>query len=136
MNFLSRTFDGYFTWAGTLAPVYFYGLLRLFLTFGLPAALTGLAFARGNRSIFLQVLACVAGLLLAATLPVENIEFHNRFVRGWIIALTFAILLFLPAFLAFLLVRHLGAQRKVAVILYVLLAGLMVGILAQKGNAP
>ena len=103
------------------------------MVFGIPTVLTALVFARGNRSIFVQLICFAIGLLLAATLPLERIEIHSRFVRGWTIALTVVALFFLPSILAFLLVPSAGAQRRLRWLLYLLLAGVMVAILAQTG---
>ena len=136
MDLLSKSFDEYFKWAAQLPAVYFIGLLRLVLTFGLPAVLTAMMFTRGNRSVFGQVLACVVGLLIAATIPAEWIEAHNRFVRGWIIALAGVVLLFLPGILAVLLVPNLGAQRLVRRALCVLLAVLLIAFLNSARGAP
>lgn len=134
MDIISRTTDMYFTWAGCLSPVYVHGLLRTLFLFALPTVIVTALFARGNRSVFLQVLGCVIGVLLAMTVPVGLLDVQHRIVRGWLVALTMVLLAFLPAILAFLLVPNLGAQRKVRVGLYLLLGILLIAVLTQEGS--
>ena len=136
MDLLSKGCSTYFTWSEHLAPVFFLGLLRLLLFFGVPTALAIVIFERGNRSVFVQVLCCVIGMLLAATLPLQRLEIQNGTARGWLIALATVTLFFLPAALAFLLVPEAGKQRLVRRALYLLMIALLVGVVVQKGATP
>jgi len=134
MDIISHFLDAGFNWAGQLPTVYVQGIVRTLLLFGLPAVFVATMFARGNRSIFFQVIGCVVGLLLAATIPVDILDVRNRYIRGWVIVLSLAILAFLPAMLAFLLVPPAGPQRKVRVFLYVMLGVLLSATLIQSGG--
>ena len=134
MDALGKIFNSYFDWADGLAPIHFIFLLRALLLFGLPCLFCGWAFARGNRSVLVQSLCFAAGLLLAATIPVDKLIMRNRVLCGWLLLLGGTLLLFLPSILPALLLPTLGVQKKARVAGYVLLGVLFLAnlVLARR----
>ena len=121
MDAISRLFDSYFDWANGLAQIHFGFLLEALFLFGLPCVLSGFALIKGNRSIFLQVLLFVVGMLLAASIPFYKLTISSRLARGWFIGIAIVLLAFLPAILPSVVVPQLGPQRKLRILCYVVL---------------
>ena len=118
---ITRLIDGFFNWAGGLAPVHYSFLLRALALYGLPTLFCAMAFVQGNRSVLAQSLCCIAGVLLAASLPLHRITIDNRILRGWFLLLGTGLLAFLPAVLPALVVPTLGMQTKARIGEYIVL---------------
>jgi hypothetical protein len=131
---ISRAFERFFDWAGSLAPIHYRFLLRALLLFGAPCVFCAWAFSRGSRSVLVQSLCFAAGLLLAATIPVNKLTVSNPTLRGWLLVLGGTLLLFLPSILPALVMRTLGMQKKARVAGYVLLGVLFLAnlVLARR----
>jgi hypothetical protein len=131
-NLVRTLFDKYCDWIDHWTQGHFAFFLQVVLLFGLPAVFCFLAFKRGNRSVCLQMLAFVFGILLACTIHVEKIVIPNPVIKAWILTICIAVLAFLPGFLPTLLTPTLGKQRKLRMGLWVLLAGLLLANLLMR----
>jgi len=124
MDIIAKITDSLAGFAAGLSNETIQFWLRLVCLLILPAAICAWSFRQGYRSVFVQVLAAVFGLLLALSLPLEHLRIGSGMVRLWL--LTFAVVLaaFMPAILPALTVRTLKAQRQLRAALY-----LAVGVL-------
>ncbi len=102
--------------------------LRLILLLTLPAAGCAWSFLRGYRSVFIQVLVGIVGLLVAVSLPLQCLTITSGLARLWLLVLGGVIVAFMPAALPPLIVPTLGAQLKLRKAFY---AGVAVIILAN-----
>ncbi|MGZ5506545.1 MAG: hypothetical protein ACXWKH_09220 [Limisphaerales bacterium] len=111
-------------------------MLQALLLFGLPTILCQVAFVRGSRLVPLQIVLCIAGFLVAASVPVEKFEFVNHTLRVWVVTLSIFLLLFLPRTLAGLLTPELGKQRKLRTAFVCVLGMLfLANLLFTKGGS-
>jgi hypothetical protein len=113
MNIIQSIFDHLYDCIGNSDPRILAFLIHCFLLFGLATLLPGVAFYRGNRSVFIQVLFSLVGVLIASVIPVERIEITNRVAKTWAILFLLITLVVLPHVLASLLTPKLGAQRRI-----------------------
>ncbi len=118
MDILTHLTTSLIAWAGRLDPAWAAFLMRATLLFGLPTLLCHVAFIKGNRSVAIQGLGLLIGLLLAASLPVQRVHLASDLLKAWVLALCLALLIILPAVLPRLLVPALGPQRKLRTLGY------------------
>jgi len=125
MDVISRICNWYFDWAAALSLIHFQFLVKAILLFGCPCLFCGWALASGNRTLPVQVLCATAGLLLAATIPVDKLVITGAQTRGWILLFGAALLTFAPGVIAALVVPTLGMQRKAQIFAYATLIVLL-----------
>jgi hypothetical protein len=134
-NVIADLFDSYGRWIAhwQFASVGF--VVQLLFVFALPTALCTLAFHRGSRSVFIQIVACVGGILLGAGFPIYSLVISNTTMRIWIVTFAFILLIFLPGILPGLLTPKLGIQKRLRVIFYCILGSLFLAHLFLKGGS-
>src|ERR1051326_2794421 len=110
MNVIGKLFGNYTAWIDGWTPAQFDFFAQAVLLLGLPTLLCFVAFHRGSRSVFVQTLAFVLGILLAVSIPVENLIPRAPILKAWILTICLLVLIFLPATLSRLLIPELGRQ--------------------------
>jgi hypothetical protein len=118
MDVLAKITDTLVGYAAGLSPETIQFWLRLVCLLMLPAGTCAWSFLQGHRSVFVQVLAAVFGLLLALSLPLENARFGSGLVRLWFLTFALVLAAFMPAALPFLLLPTIRAQRRLRAALY------------------
>lgn|SRR5579859_1148134 len=124
MNVIGKSFEKYCIWIDHWSASQFSFILQAVLLFGLPTLLCFLVFQCGSRSVGGQSLFLVIGMLLAGTIPVEKIKIPNPLIKAWVLTICVLALAFLPGVLPTLITPTLGAQRKLRIGFWLLLAGL------------
>jgi len=132
MDILSKITVALVRHAAGLAPETIQFWLRLVCLLILPAGLCTWSFLKGHRSVFVQVLAAVIGLLLAISLPLENVRVSSGLVRLWILVIAFVLVVFLPAALPPLILPTIRAQRKLRIAIYGVVAVLVIANLIWR----
>src|SRR5438046_31916 len=107
MSIISRLFEAYCAWIDAWTPARFGFFVQVVLLLGLPMVFCFVAFHRGNRSVFVQTLAFVLGVLLAVSIPVEDLRPPAPIFKAWIFTVCLVLLFFLPAILSRLLIPEL-----------------------------
>jgi len=133
-NIIGRLFEHGCMWIDGWSPAHFGFFIQAVLLLGLPTFFCFLCFQRGSRSVFLQTLAFVVGVLLAAAFPVEKMIPRQPILKMWIFTLCLALLIFLPAILPRVLTPELGRQRKLQAILCFILVVLFLANLFIGGS--
>jgi hypothetical protein len=119
---ISRFFEWLFAQIGNLSPSTFHFPIKALLLFLMPFLLCKLYMRRHPATVFSQVTLAVAGILIVGAIPVDRLEIANSMIKTWLwIGCTVA-LLFLPRLLATVVVPTVGAQRRLTIVLYILLA--------------
>jgi hypothetical protein len=134
MNIIGKLFEKYCAWIAGWSPAHFGFFVQAVLLLGLPVLLCSGAFHRGSRSVFVQVAAFTAGMLLATAIPVEQFIPRQPVLKTWIFTFCLMLLIFLPGILPRLLTPQLGKQKKLQAILYIILAGLFLANLFTGGG--
>lgn len=128
MDIISKLTETLAAQAAALAPATIQFWLRLTLLLTLPAAACAGSFLRGYRSVFIQVLASMVGLLVAISLPLQHVSINSGLARLWVLVLGGVLVAFMPAALPPLIVPTLGDQQKLRKTIY---AGVVLIILAN-----
>jgi hypothetical protein len=102
------------------------------LLFALPFALCSAVFRQGSRSVLVQVLSFIFGLVVAMAIPVERFLPNSPFLKACLFVICLTLLCFLPAAVPKLLTPTLGTQRKLSIALYTLLVLLFLANLLVK----
>src|SRR2546430_569977 len=97
MNVIGKLFESYTTWIGSWTTARLSFFAQAVLLLGLPTLLCIAAFYRGSRSVFVQVLALVLGVLLAVSIPVDNFIPRSPVLKAWMFTICLVLLVFLPA---------------------------------------
>lgn len=118
MDIIAKITDALVRHAAGLAPETIQFWLRLVCLLIFPAGLCTWSFLKGQRSVFVQVLAAAVGLLLAISLPLQAVRLSSGLVRLWILVVAFVLVIFMPAVLPPLILPTLKAQRKLRTALY------------------
>lgn len=134
MDIISRIFENFFQWAGSLQPATVNFLLRAVLLFGIPCLICRWTFARGSRFTMIQWLGLAVGVLLTALLPVEKVSIASPVARGCMVTILVVLLCFLPGILPSLVVPRVGAQRRLRLVFYLTLGALFLLNLFQHGG--
>jgi len=132
MNIIRRLFAEYCDWIDRWSPAHYGFFVQVVLLFGLPTLFCFLVFQRGSRSVFLQALAFIAGLLVATAIPVEQFIPYQSVLKTWLFTLCFLALIFLPGILPRLLTPQLGKQKKLRLIFYAILVALFLANLFME----
>ncbi len=104
--------------------------LRLVLLLMLPVIICAWTFRQGYRSVFIQVLAGVFGVLVALSLPLQHFQITSGMARIWLLTFAILALIFLPTILPALLLPTVGAQRKLRqVLIFAVLALVIANLL-------
>jgi len=135
MNIINKLFDGYCAWISGWTPAHFGFFLQAVLLFSLPTLLCILAFRCGSRSVFVQMLAFVVGLLLAASIQVEKLIPKHGPLKASIFMVCVVLLVFVPSILSRLITPQLGKQRKLQTLFYGILTFLFLLNLIVKDQS-
>lgn len=119
---ISRFFEWLFVQVGNLSPSTFHFPIKALLLFLVPCLLCILYMRRHPPTVFSQVTLSVAGVLIVGALPVARIEIANTMIKTWLWVGCTVALLFFPRLLATVVVPTVGAQRRLTIGLYILLA--------------
>src|SRR5213083_1238033 len=84
---ISEFFQGLFTFVQDLDPAFLSFVLRAIMLFGLPTMMCVYAFSKGNRSVPIQILCAIAGVLLAGCLPLEKVVIRNSMLKTFVLAI-------------------------------------------------
>lgn len=106
----------YADWVGCLYPETMSFIIRATLLFGLPCAMCYIAFINRSRSILIQSLCCVAGIMIACSLPFRIP--YDPVVKTWVISFCFLLLAFIPGIIPLFLTPKFGLQKKLRWFLY------------------
>lgn len=133
-NLISELFESYCQWITGWQPRTTSLVVHAVVLIGMPTVMCLLAFLAGSREAGIQLLAAVAGALLAATLHVERWLPGTPVALAWVVTLSLVLLLIVPGVLPFFMARQKGAQRVLRVLFYSALVGLFMANLLQKGG--
>ena len=118
---LTGIFRAYSNFINGMEPESFLFVMRLCLVLTLTIILCSQAFHRfRNRSLFIQTMMAVLGLLLGFSLPLDSYWFDEA-ARVWAYTLALAAIFFLPAILACYLARSRRGQWKLRITIYSLI---------------
>ncbi len=131
---ISKFFEWLFGQVSNLSPSTFHFPVKALLLFLVPYLLCLLYMRRHPPTVFSQVTLGVAGVLIVSAIPVDRLEIGNSMIKTWLWVGCSVALLFFPRLLASVLVPTIGAQRRLSVGLYILLAVLFLLNTIQSGG--
>jgi hypothetical protein len=111
MDVLAKFTTTLVQYAEGLSPLTLQFWLRLVCLLTIPVVLCVWTFRSGFRSVFVQILAGVLGVLIALSLPLSRFEIQPGMARLWFLAFAILFVTFMPIMLPRLLLPTIGSQQ-------------------------
>lgn len=127
VNFLDQIYQDFISWINGL-PFSHVGLfIRCSMLLAFPFIFCGVSRILGSKSVFVQIVICLTGLMTGFLIPIENFQNIDPTAQSWITV--FAILTIIglphPKGLPSLIHPWRGPQRIISYFLYVFLAAIL-----------
>ena len=125
MDVLAKISTGLAAYVEGLSPQTIQFWLRLMCLLTLPVVASAWTFSRGYRSVFVQIMSGVLGVLVALSLPLQHIQIRGGMTRLWLLTFAIVAVVFIPFMLPQLLLPTLGSQQRLRKILIIAIAAIV-----------